>query len=182
MSEPFLGQITMFGGNFAPRHFAFCNGQLLPINQNQSLFSLLGTAYGGDGRTTFALPDLRSRLPVHVGHGPGLSNYNLGQAGGRPTVTITTATMPAHSHTLNATKDTTTSITIDATVLPGQPTVGSPPAFYGAQGEGQPALTPHPMNSSACTASGGNQSHTNLMPSLCITFIIALQGLFPSRN
>lgn len=180
MSEVFLGQITMFAGNFAPRGFAFCNGQLLPISQNQALFSLLGTIYGGDGRTTFALPNLQSRLPVDVGHGPGLSNYNLGQASGAPSVTITTATMPAHNHTLNATKTPATAATIGITVLPGEP--ASPATFYVTPINGEPDPVPQLLNTAVCGSNGGSQSHSNLMPSLCITFIIALQGLFPSRN
>src|ERR1700693_2766888 len=103
MSNVFLGQISMFGGNFAPRGFALCNGQTLPITQNAALFSLLGTTYGGNGQTTFALPNLQSRLPVHQGQGPGLSNYVMGQTGGATAVTINSTTMPAHSHTFNAT-------------------------------------------------------------------------------
>lgn len=182
MTNVFLGQIDMFGGNFAPRGFAFCNGQLMSISQNSALFALIGTTYGGDGVTTFALPDLRSRLPVHQGQGPGLSNYNLGQSGGSSTVTIDNSTMPMHVHTLNATQTIANATTISNTVLPGQPTNGSPPAFYAGPVSGQPPLTPHPMNAGACSTAGGSQPHSNLMPSLCVTFIIALQGIFPSRN
>ncbi|MGH6926239.1 MAG: phage tail protein [Propylenella sp.] len=182
MTQVFIGQISMFGGNFAPKNFAFCNGQLLQIAQNTALFSLIGTYYGGDGRTTFALPNLQSRLPVHYGNGAGLSNYNIGQAGGAPTATIDTTTMPAHNHTLEATQAVATTNTIATNVLPGQPTVGSPPAFYAVQQSGQPPPTPQILNAAACSNVGGNQPHTNLMPSLCITFIIALTGIFPSRN
>ena len=182
MSQVFIGQISMFGGNFAPRNFAFCNGQLLAISQNQALFSLLGTTYGGDGRTTFALPDLRSRLSVHVGQGPGLSNYTLGQTGGGAVETIIAATMPAHNHTLQATQTIATTATIGTSVLPGQPTVGSPPGFYAVAQAGQPPLIPQQLDAATCSIAGGSQPHTNLMPSLCITFIIALQGIFPSRN
>ena len=185
MSNVFLGQIVMFGGNFAPKGFAFCNGQLLSINQNQALFSLLGTTYGGDGISTFALPNLQSRLPVHVGHGPGLSNYNLGQTGGSPTVTLNVATMPAHNHILSATQATATSNTIGNTLLPAQPTEAlgsSKPSFYANDVQGQPPVTPTPLNAASCSSAGGSQPHTNLMPSLCITFVIALQGIFPSRN
>ena len=182
MSQVFIGQISMFGGNFAPRNFAFCNGQLLAISQNQALFSLLGTTYGGDGRTTFALPDLRSRLPVHVGQGPGLSNYSLGQSGGSATETIIAANTPAHNHALQATQTIATTATIGTSVLPGQPTVGNPAAFYAVPQAGQPPLVPQQLDAAVCSISGGSQPHTNLMPSLCITFIIALQGIFPSRN
>ena len=122
MSDVFLGQIVMFAGGFAPRGFAACNGQLLPISQNSALFSLLGTVYGGDGRTTFALPNLQSRLSIHYGQGSGLSNYNIGQSAGSASVTLTTSTIPAHTHTLNATKTTATSTTIGNALLPGQPT------------------------------------------------------------
>ncbi len=186
MSNAFLGQITMFGGNYAPRNTALCNGQTMMIAQNQALFSLLGTTYGGNGQTTFALPNLQSRLPVHQGQGPGLSNYSLGQAAGTPNVTIDQTTTPTHTHTLSATQTITTTATIDTTVLPGQPTVAiSPatPAFYAFQGAPPlPTLIPHPMAAGACGNTGGSQSHTNLMPSLCITFVIFLQGIFPSRN
>jgi len=102
MATPFIGMIVMFGGNFAPRSWAFCSGQILPIAQNTALFSILGTTYGGNGQTTFALPDLRSRVPIHPGQGPGLSPYSLGQQGGVETVTLTTNQMPAHNHSLVA--------------------------------------------------------------------------------
>jgi microcystin-dependent protein len=186
MSNAFLGQISMFSGNYAPRNTALCNGQILSIAQNTALFALLGTTYGGNGQTTFALPDLRSRLPVQVGQGQGLSNYNLGQNGGTPNVTIDQTTTPTHNHTLSATTTIATTATIGTTVLPGQPTVAiSPatPAFYAFQGAPPlPTLIPHPMNAAACSSAGGSQSHTNLMPSLCISFIIYLSGIFPSRN
>jgi len=182
MSQPYLGQIDMFGGNYAPKGFALCNGQLLSIAQNSALFSLLGTAYGGDGRTTFALPNFQSRLPVHYGQGPGLSPYAIGQSAGASTVTLTTATIPNHSHTFSATQTIANSTTIGASLLPGQPTDGNPPAFYGVQQQDQPTLPPHPFAAGACGTAGGSQPHPNLMPSLCITFVIALQGIFPSRN
>ena len=185
MSNVFLGQISMFAGNYAPRGSAMCNGQLLSIAQNAALFSLLGTTYGGNGQTTFALPNLQSCLPVHQGQGPGLSNYVLGQVGGTPTVTIDSSTMPQHFHVLNATQAIATTATIDTSVLPGQPTVAtapSAPAFYAFQKSGAPALELHPMNAASVSNAGGSQPHSNLMPSLCITFIIALQGIFPSRN
>src|SRR5215831_359601 len=119
MSNAFLGQITMFGGNFAPRNTALCNGQTLPIAQNQALFALLGTTYGGNGQTTFALPNLQSQLPVHQGQGAGLSSYSLGQTGGTSNVTIDQTTMPTHNHTFNATTADGTSATIANNLLPG---------------------------------------------------------------
>jgi len=182
MTTPYLGQISMFGGNFAPVGWAFCNGQLLSISQNTALFSLLGTAYGGDGVQTFGLPNLQSRLPVHVGTGLGLSPYVLGQTGGTTQVTITTQTMAAHTHSLNATQMQANNNKIGSTLLPGKPTQGTTPRFYGSQQQGQPPLTPFNMAVAAVTNAGNSQPHTNLMPSLCITCIIALQGIYPSRS
>ncbi|MEA2993183.1 MAG: hypothetical protein QOD40_2103 [Alphaproteobacteria bacterium] len=186
MSNAFLGQITMFGGNYAPRHTALCNGQILPINQNTALFSLLGTAYGGNGQTTFALPNLQSQLPIHQGQGPGLSSYTLGQAAGSPSVTITQSTLPFHLHTLSATAATADSPTIDNTKLPGKPTAATPPstpAFYASPlPPPKPPLDLYTLNAATCSTVGGSQPHTNLMPSQCVTFIIFLQGIFPSRN
>lgn len=177
---PYLGQISMFGGNYAPTGWTFCNGQLMPINQYQALFTLLGTTYGGNGIQNFALPNLISRLPVHVGQGPGLSPYVLGQVGGATDVTITTQTMPAHTHTLNATRSPANANTVGNTALPGTP--ASPGLFYASTGSGQPALNTYNMATGAVGPAGGSTPHTNLMPSLCITFIIALQGIFPSRS
>jgi len=182
MSQPYVGQIDMFGGNFAPRGFAFCNGQIMSIAQNQALFTLIGVIYGGDGFTTFALPNLQSRLPAHWGQGAGLSNYNLGQTGGTSTVTLTSTTMPHHTHSLNATNTQANSAVIGNAVLPGQPTSGSPPEFYASQVEGEPALTPYTMAQGVVGMNGGSQPHDNMMPSQCITFVIALQGIYPSRN
>lgn len=182
MSEVYIGQIVMFAGNFAPRGFAACNGQLLSIAQNQALFSLLGTTYGGDGTSTFGLPNLQSRLALHYGQGPGQPNYNLGQAAGSPTVTLTQSTTPNHTHTLVASLGNANTISVGSGVVPatanGDPNV----LLYAAQVSGQPVLTPVAMAPGVCAPIGGSQPHTNLMPSLCITFIIALQGIFPSRN
>src|SRR5438034_3493008 len=121
MTNAFLGQISMFAGNFAPKSTAFCNGQTLPINQNQALFSLLGTTYGGNGVTTFALPNLQSQLPVHQGQGQGLSNYSLGQTAGTPSVTIDQTTLPTHTHVFSATPADATATAIANTLLPGKP-------------------------------------------------------------
>jgi len=179
MASPFLAQILMFGGNFAPKNYAFCNGQLLAINQNQALFSLLGTTYGGNGTTNFALPNLQSSLPLGFGQGPGLSNYVQGQTGGSASVTLTQSTTPAHSHTFNATTTSASSATIGSTLVPAKPTVTNASAYAAGS---SPALVLDPMAANACGVAGGSQPHSNLMPSLCITFAIALNGVFPSRN
>lgn len=182
MATPYVGQISMFGGNFAPRGWALCNGQILSISQNQALFALIGTYYGGNGVQNFALPNLVSRLPVHIGQGLGRSPYVIGQVGGTTDVTITAQTMPAHTHTLNATQTQANAAAIGSSVLPGKPTAGSEPRFYAFQPSGQPALTMYALAGGVVGNSGGTQQHTNMMPSLCITFIIALQGAFPSRS
>lgn len=182
MSEPYLGQITMFGGNFAPRGYALCDGQLLSINQYSALFSLIGTIYGGNGTTNFALPNLQSRLSNHMGRGAGLSLYALGEAAGAPQVTITSRTMPGHTHMLVATTSDATTGTISSGVVPATANGPYTAAFYANVEAGEPELMKHPMNAAACGPAGGNLPHDNLMPSLCITFIIALQGIFPSRN
>ncbi|MGZ4280852.1 MAG: phage tail protein [Gaiellaceae bacterium] len=167
MAEPFLGMIIIFGGNFAPKGWAFCNGQLLPINQNTALFSLLGTTYGGNGTTTFALPDLRGRVPLHFGQGPGLSNYVEGQVGGVENVTLLTSQMPAHTHVQPATA--------------GDETTNRPNEAIPARG-GVYASTPDGSNLAATSSAGGGQPHVNLQPYLALNYIIALQGIFPSRN
>jgi microcystin-dependent protein len=181
MSSPFISQILMFGGNFAPKNYALCNGQLLSIQQNAALFALLGTTYGGNGVNNFALPNLQSSLPVSWGNGAGLSPYALGQTGGTPSVTLIQSTVPPHSHPFNASNST--AATTSASVANNIP--GSPPAsnanFY-ATPPGNPPLVPAPMGAGACSTVGSSQGHTNLMPSLCITFAIALTGVFPSRN
>ncbi|MDP5078022.1 MAG: tail fiber protein [Nonlabens sp.] len=170
--DPFLGQVTMFAGNFAPRGWAFCEGQLLPINQNQALFSLLGTTYGGDGRTTFGLPDLRGRTAVGVGSGPGLPTVNQGSPFGTATTTLSINNLPAHSHSVNGVTEVGTS---------SDPT-GNYPAntkiFDNEYGTG--TLTP--MNSGMIAPSGQSQPFENRPPSLGIRYIIALQGIYPSRS
>ena len=168
----------MFGGNFAPRTWAFCNGQLLSIAQNQALFALIGTTFGGNGIQNFALPNMISRLPVHFGQGPGLSSYALGQNGGATSVTLTQLTMPSHSHALNAVKVNATQNTIQSNSLPAQPTAGTTPEFY-ASGAG---LTLETLAAGVVLSSGMGQAHNNMMPSLCVSLVIALEGLFPSRN
>ncbi|MGC2125422.1 MAG: tail fiber protein [Xanthobacteraceae bacterium] len=179
---PFLGQIIMFGGNFAISGWAFCNGQLMPISQYTALFSLLGTAYGGDGVQTFGLPNLQSRLPVHIGNGQNLSPYVLGQSGGTPTVTLALSNMPSHTHALNATQALASTGTIANNLLPAQPTGSTNPLFYAAPISGQPPPVPQAMAVGACGPAGNNQAHPNMMPSLCLTFLIALVGAYPSRS
>ncbi len=171
MADPFLGQIVMFGGNFAPRGWALCDGQLLAISQNSALFSILGTTYGGDGRTTFALPDLRGRVPVHAGTGPGLTPYRLGERGGQEAVTLTTAQIPSHTHSLNASTDPAND-TNPSGKLPAR-------AAEDTYVTGTPSATLSPQ---AAANTGGNQSHGNVQPYQAVNYIIALQGTFPSRN
>jgi microcystin-dependent protein len=180
-SEPFLATIFMFAGNFAPRGYAFCQGQLLPIAQYSALFSLLGTTYGGDGRTTFALPDLRGRVAQGTGQGPGLSAIALGQQGGSQNVTLTAAQMPSHNHgatvTIHAAND-------------GRPSIDNPSGAVldSTSGTNLYAVGPDgtTMNAGMATAqianAGGNQPVSILDPFLGINFIIALEGIFPSRS
>ncbi|SNR78333.1 phage tail protein [Lutibacter flavus] len=167
--EPFLAQIIMFAGNFAPRGWAFCEGQILPINQNQSLYSLLGTTYGGDGRTSFALPDLRGRVPMHPGHGNGLSSRTLGQKGGTETNILNVTQLPPHNHGLRAKEEGNTD---DPN---GNFIAGSGTQAFGTTSDVN-------MNNTAITNTGNGQQVNNLQPFLCINFIIALQGTFPSRS
>jgi microcystin-dependent protein len=182
MSNAFLGQIMMFAGNYPPRATAFCNGQLLPINQNQALFSLLGTTYGGNGQTTFALPNLQSQLPIHQGQGAGLSAYTLGQTAGSSAVTINPNTMPAHNHSFNATTANASAAAIANDRLPGKATVANGFAYAVSQAPPNPAFVTQVLAGNSCGLTGGSQPHSNLMPTLCITFVIFLQGIFPSRN
>jgi len=172
MSEPFVGEIRMFAGTFAPRGWAFCDGQLLAVSQNDALFSLLGTIYGGDGRTTFGLPDMRGRLPVHAGTGPGLSPRRLGERAGSENVTLTVNQLPSHSHPLQASAEPASTPAPAAGVL--AETVSD--RVY------RPGAADVNMASTAVSNVGGSRSHTNLMPFLCVHFIIALFGIFPSRS
>lgn len=171
MSTPFIGDIRMFAGNFAPRGWLFCNGQLLPINQNQALFALLGTTYGGNGTTTFQLPNLQGRVPVDDGNGAGLPPVALGQAGGAENVTLTVAQMPVHTHQLNALSSAGTQAGpgggVWASASPGRYSAGAPNVQ---------------MNPAAVGLAGSSQPHSNMIPYLAVSFIIALQGIFPSRN
>lgn len=176
MSEPFVGEIRMFAGNFAPRGWAFADGQLLSVSQNDALFSLYVTIYGGDGRTTFGLPDMRGRIPLHMGSGPGLSHRRLGSKGGAEKVTVTQNQMPYHTHYEKALTSVGTSADPTSHLLastnPGEP------IYYNQPGPANIVA----MRSSAITSTGGTNSHTNLMPYLCLNFIIALIGIYPSRQ
>ncbi len=175
---PYIGEIRMFAGNFAPAGWELCQGQLLPIEEYDTLFMLIGTTYGGDGQTNFALPDLRGRVPVHVGgttgNGTGLRQFALGGGGGVETVTLTPNQMPVHTHAVVATTDTAVS-TYDATN--GVPATVAATSVYG------PVGTPGPMTANAIgTAAGGNQPHANMAPYLSVNFIISLFGIFPMQT
>jgi len=172
MSQPFLAEIKIISWNYAPKGWAFCNGQLLPINQNQALFSILGTTYGGNGQTTFALPDFRGRIPTHVGNG-----LLLGNAAGEETHTLTISETPAHNHQLNA----STAQANQATLV--TPPNNTPNILAAVQGnQYAPAASLTTLEPSSVTNFGGSQPHENRQPYLVLAFIIALQGIFPSRN
>lgn len=171
-SDPFIGQLALVPYNFAPRGWAFCEGQILPISQNTALFSLLGTTYGGDGQVTFALPDLRGRVPISAGQGPGLADYILGQTGGEETTTLTIAQMPAHSHAALADPD------VGSSDSPG----GNTPARNAAGVPQYGSATSASLAAGAIGVTGGSQPHNNLQPYLTLHWIIALQGIFPTQN
>lgn len=169
MSQPYVGEIRMFAGNFAPAGWMFCEGQLLPISENATLFNLIGTTYGGDGQSTFALPDLRGRIPIHQGNG-----FTLAETGGVESVTLTVSQIPAHSHPmLSAQASATTSDPTDALLAI------APPATTFPFGTDAPLTTLSPTSVSSV---GGNQPHDNFQPYLCIDFIISLFGIFPSQT
>lgn len=171
MSEPFVAEIRIFAGNFAPRGWAFCNGQLLPISQNTALFSLIGTTYGGDGRTTTALPNLEGRAPMHPGRGPGLTARRLGERGGVETVTLTEAQMPNHNHTAIVSEED------GRDNDPGNDRwVGAGDQMWGS------ATSMNPMSEQTLPSAGGSQAHNNMQPYLTMNYIIALVGLYPSRS
>jgi microcystin-dependent protein len=177
MADPFLGEIRIFAGNFAPNGWALCEGQLLPISQNTALFALLGTTYGGNGQTTFALPDLRGRVVMAFGQGPGLSPYQQGQVGGAESEKLTAAQMPSHSHAVGATEAATTNDpkgAVPAKAVGATPGSGS--HVYGAQPDGTT------MSAAMIGASGGGQPVSIMQPYLVINYIIALQGIYPPRN
>jgi microcystin-dependent protein len=172
MADPFIAEIRIFPFNFAPKGWAWCNGQLLPISQNTALFSLLGTTYGGDGKSTFALPDLMGRATMHPGQGPGLSLHDLGETGGSETVTLLESEMPAHAHTLRA------------TALPAdQPSPqGTLTATAGSDNPYAPAASLVSTAPEALAPAGGSVPHNNMMPYMTFYFNIALQGIYPPRS
>jgi microcystin-dependent protein len=167
MAEPFLSEIRITSFGFAPKGWALCNGQLLPINQNQALFSLLGTTYGGDGRVNFALPDLRARVPLHMGSG-----HTLGEKGGEPAHTLTIGETPTHTHTLNGSSSNASQPIPTGNLLARQAPANP---YIGATALGA-------MNPGSVTNVGGSQAHTNMQPYVALNFCIALQGIFPSQN
>ena len=176
--NPFIGQILMVGFNFAPVGWALCNGQLLPIAQNTALFSLLGTYYGGDGRTTFALPNLQGRIPIHQGNSVGTSNYVIGQSGGVENVTLLINNLPAHNHTANCSTTLGTNSDPAKNFWAEANTGGKKPAATPSYATGANAQ----MAPTAIGTTGSGQPVTVVQPFLCVNFIIALEGVFPSRN
>jgi microcystin-dependent protein len=166
MSEPFLSEIKLVSFNFPPKGWALCNGQFLPINQNQALFALLGTTYGGNGQTTFALPNLRGRVPIHFSDA-----HNLGEAAGSTSVTVNIQQLPTHFHSLMATNQN------GATANPSNAYLGAVNSMYRSPPDSLTTMSP-----ASVTSVGGSQPHNNMMPYLVLNFIIALQGIFPSRN
>lgn len=173
MSEPFTAEIRIFAGNFAPRGWAFCNGQLLPISQNTALFSLIGTTYGGDGRTTTALPNLKGRSPMHPGRGPGLTSRRLGQRGGVEMVSLSEAQMPNHTHTMQAAINPGNEDDPASTTYLARP-VGA--SLYHL------SSSKVAMSQASIPNTGGSQPHNNMQPYITMNYIIALVGLYPSRS
>jgi microcystin-dependent protein len=173
MAQPYIGEIRLFAGNFAPAGWAFCDGQLVSISENPTLFQLIGTTYGGDGQTTFALPDLRSRVPVHMGQGSGLSNYTIGQSGGTEESTLTVSQIPSHAHAWTASTDLG-SATNPISATTAQTRVV---AIYRDIG-----IAAGSFAANSVQAAGGSQPHSNLQPILAISFIISLFGIFPSQT
>ena len=167
MAQPYVGEIRMFAGNFAPAGWLFCDGQLLPISENETLFNLIGTTYGGDGQETFALPDLRGRVPVHQGNGT-----TLAEAGGTETVTLTVAQSPNHAHTFVVSTNNATTANPSGNVLAQTPSYTPYAAF-------NPST---PLNAASVTSVGGSQPHDNMQPYLCVDFIISLFGIYPSPS
>jgi microcystin-dependent protein len=171
MSEPFLAEIRMFGFDYSPKGWAFCDGQLLPISQHTALFSIFGITYGGDGRTTFALPDLQGRVPMHPGQGPGLSPRQIGERGGTGSVVLKIEELPAHSHSVSASRGDA----LEPSPAGQQFAAGRGVNYYGAPGQSR-------LHGSALAASGGGQPHNNMQPYLTLKFNIALRGIFPPRG
>ena len=177
MTDPYVAEIKMFGGNFAPRGYALCNGQIMAISQNTALFSLLGTTYGGNGQTTFALPNMQGRAPVHQGNGSGIDPVSLGEMAGETSVTMNTSNLPQHTHPISGAVitssnpgETPASNTLFTNSAPNQ-------LYANALGTGALNLAPQSI-----TMAGGSQPHNNVQPYLAVTFIIAMEGIFPARN
>ena len=173
MAQPFVGEIRMFAGNFAPNGWMFCEGQTLPISENEVLFNLIGTTYGGDGQSTFNLPNLASRVPIHMGTGPDGQTYQLGESFGVESVTLTTQQIPNHTHPLTATTSNGTLNNPQNAVLAQTPGAVKPYI------EDAPVT---PLNANSITPQGGSQPHENCQPFLCINFIISLFGVFPTQT
>ncbi len=176
MASPFIAEIRLVGFNFPPRGNAFCNGQIISIAQNTALFSLVGTTYGGNGTTNFALPNLQSRTPLAQGQGPGLSNYVLGQSGGAASVTLLSTQMPSHTHFPQGTSAAGNSQSPGGNVWAASVGGRTPPPLYST------AAPNTLMNAAAISSTGGGQPHENRQPYLGLNFVIALQGIFPARN
>jgi microcystin-dependent protein len=170
MAQPYVGEIRMFAGNFAPAGWMFCEGQLLPISEYETLFNLIGTTYGGDGQSTFALPDLRGRIPIHFGNG-----FTLAETGGAETITLTVSQIPAHSHAFLGTQNPTGQAAPSPSVLPGVLSLATVTPY----GTDAPTTS---LNASSITSTGGSQPHNNFQPYLCVDFIISLFGIFPSQT
>jgi microcystin-dependent protein len=172
MGQPFIGEIRMFGGNFAPAGWALCHGQLLAISENDALFTLIGTTYGGDGQETFALPDLRGRIPIHMGAGPSGTTYIIGEAAGVESVTLSTQQIPNHTHAVTVSTDPPNQPNPGGNVLAASNVIelysGDPPDSQ--------------LNAGAVVPTGGSQPHENMMPFLCVNFIISLFGIFPQQT
>ena len=177
MSQPFIGEIRMFGGSFAPAGWAFCAGQLLPISENDTLFVLIGTTYGGDGQSTFGLPDLRGRVPVHAGTGGG-GTFTLGETGGTESVTLTTQQIPTHNHLVTSTTAGGAGTPGPTTIMADQGPAGAPVSAYLPFNN----VTQVALRSSIVGLTGGNQPHDNMQPFLVVSYIISLFGIFPSQN
>ena len=173
MPEPYVGEIRMFAGNFAPAGWMFCEGQTLPIAENDVLFQLIGTTYGGDGQETFDLPNLQSRIPIHMGTGPDGTTYQIGEAAGVEQVTLTVQQIPSHTHPLTATKSNGTQINPGGNVLAASTSSLQP---YTQD------VASVPLNNQSITPAGGSQPHENTQPFLCINFIISLFGVFPNQT
>jgi microcystin-dependent protein len=175
MGQPYIGEIRMFGGNFAPAGWMFCEGQLLPISENDAMFTLIGTTYGGDGEETFALPDLRGRLPIHQGTGPGLTNRVLAEAAGVEAVTLTTQQIPSHTHAMLGSTNLATANELTDNIPASMVAAGTQSAY----GVDAPLGN---LDASTVTPVGGSQPHDNFQPYLCVNFIISLFGIFPSQT